>query len=786
MKIIIGTRGSKLALIQAEYVCNKLKKAYPEHQFELEIIKTKGDMIQDKSLNQIGNNGLFVKEIEDKILKNEVQIGVHSLKDLPAVLPEGLMLTKAWNREDPRDVLVLREKKTLEELPPHAIIGTGSMRRAFQLLKIRPDLQIVDIRGNVDTRIRKMEEQKIDGIVLAAAGLHRLGMKEKITQYLEPEQMISAPGQGILALEVLNRNTELIKMLDALCDEVANETGKAERVFLSEMGADCHVPIGAICIKTEEWYQLKAVFGNEDGSKMAYTVVTGENPEEIAKTAACRIRKQMAGTVYLVGGGPGDEGLITVKGLRLLKEADCIIYDRLSSPELLSHAKSGCEKIYVGKANHHHTMIQEDINRLLVEKAMRYHKVVRLKGGDVYVFGRGAEEALFLHESGIQYEIVPGISSSIAGLAYAGIPITHRGIAAGFHVVTAHSKNDELADIDFNAMARSQDTCVFMMGLSKVNEIAEHLLKAGKNPKTGAAVISCATTVSQQVCQSDLEHIGKEIQKSNLPSPALIVVGDVVNLRNQLNWIEERPLFGKKYLVPRIGSNPSLLEEKLCNYGAYVRGLKVGEIVSIVCPIEKEELQKVNWIIFTSKNGVNAFFTNLQAAKLDSRCLANAKIAVIGSETENYLKRYGLHADLIPEEFHSDALCEVLLEKVVKTDMVWYPKAVNADDTIGRKLRGSCDFTEILVYENRSIEHITIDQEFVNIYDGVFFTCESSVKRVIELLNGVIPDRWKESGTVISIGPKCSAALKNYGINHFVQADQMTYDAMVEKVLEKH
>ena len=213
MKYIIGSRGSRLALIQTKYVQEKLAKAYPEHTFEIQIIKTKGDKIQNKPLDKIGGKGLFVKEIEEKIISGEIHMGVHSMKDMPSTPAKGLVFTKVWKREDPRDVLILRTAKHLSELREDAVIATGSKRRAFQLLKLRPDLQIINIRGNVDTRLRKMEEQQLDGIVLAAAGLKRLGMEDVITQYLAPEDMISAPAQGALALEVREDQKELQKML---------------------------------------------------------------------------------------------------------------------------------------------------------------------------------------------------------------------------------------------------------------------------------------------------------------------------------------------------------------------------------------------------------------------------------------------------------------------------------------------------------------------------------------------------------------------------------------------
>lgn len=294
MNYKIGTRGSKLALVQANYVCKRLQEQYPQHSFEIKVIQTQGDKIQNKPLNQIGTKGVFVKEIEEQILADEVQIGVHSMKDMPAQPAEGLLFTKAWKREDPRDVLILREKKSFAELPEGAVIGTGSMRRKVQLLRMRSDIRVVDIRGNVDTRLRKMEEQKLDGIVLAAAGLHRLGLEHLITQYFTTEEMISAPAQGILALEISKKRGELKEMLDALSEEETEVEAAAERGFLTEIGGDCHVPVGASCMRNEDGtLTLAAMFGDESGEKTAYTTVVGINPQALVKEAALEIRKQM-------------------------------------------------------------------------------------------------------------------------------------------------------------------------------------------------------------------------------------------------------------------------------------------------------------------------------------------------------------------------------------------------------------------------------------------------------------------------------------------------------------
>ncbi len=777
MKYIIGTRGSKLALAQAEYVRRRLEGAYPEKEFEIRTIKTKGDIVLDKPLHEIGDKGVFVKEIEEKIRSGEVHIGVHSMKDVPSRPASGLMFTRAWKREDPRDVLILREKKALKELPEGAVIGTGSKRRELQLKRIRPDLKVVNIRGNVDTRLRKMKEEQLDGIILAAAGLHRLGMSGQITCYLEVEEMISAPAQGILALEIKEGETALREMLDALSDEETNRAAEAERGFLQEIGGDCHVPVGAVCRKrTDGLYQLDAMFGDGTGSRQAYVTVCGEQSGSLAEEAAVKIRRQMAGTVYLVGAGPGDPGLITVKGQQVLREADCIIYDRLSSPELLKERKPGCELIYVGKEDHRHTIKQEDLNQLLVEKSMRYEKTVRLKGGDVYVFGRGGEEGLYLAEKGVPFEVIPGISSAIAGLAYAGIPITQRGMALGFHVVSAHNRRDELAEIDFEAMAGGKETCVFLMGLSKVEEITSHLLEAGMSPETEAAVISCATTPEQRTCTADLAHIAEAVRNAGLVSPAIIVVGQVVSLRSQLNFFEDRTLYGKRYLVPKIGEKPTALKELLSRQGAAVDEIQVGAIMDPGREFSMEELKQIDWLVFTSKNGVEAFFKGFAESRLDVRCLSGCRIAAIGGGTAELLRNYGLYADLIPDAFQSDALAEALKKQVRPEERVWYLKAGNADVHLKKVLEGCCRFEEIVVYENRAVVPELKKLREPEEYDGILFTCASSAERFL----GAVGEAWKQCIRAYSIGPKTTAELKACGVEHIQEAERTTYEGLAE------
>lgn len=775
MKYIIGTRGSKLALTQAEYVCGRLKDAYPKEEFEIQVVKTRGDLILDKPLHEIGDKGVFVKEIEEKLLSGEIQLGVHSMKDMPAAPAPGLVFTRAWEREDPRDALILREKKSLAELPQGAVIGTGSKRREFQLKRLRPDLKVVGIRGNVDTRLRKMEEEKLDGIVLAAAGLHRLSMEDKITEYLEPGEMISAPAQGILALEIREGEEKLRAMLDALSDGQTALAAKAERSFLQQMGGSCHLPVGAVLTSDgDKGFKLLAMFGNETGTRQAYAAVSGSDPEELARAAAKEVRRQLAGTVVLVGAGPGDPGLITVKGLQEIREADCIVYDRLASPELLEEAKPGCEKIYVGKASSNHTMKQGEINQLLVQKSMEHRKTVRLKGGDVYVFGRGGEEGLFLKEHGVPFEVVPGISSALAGPAYGGIPITHRGKALGFHVVTAHDRNDELADLNFQAMANSKETCVFLMGLSKVGEIADKLKGAGMPGSTKAAVISHATTPSQKTCVSDLDHLAAKVAQAGLSSPALIVVGEVVSLRSGLNFFENRLLSGKRYVIPKIGQKPTRLKELLQKQGAIVDEVQVGEIANTKNIPQIKEFQAGDWLVFTSKNGVEAFFENFQGQGMDIRSLGGCKVAAIGSKTAKLLASYGIYPDLVPKEFHSDAFAETLRERLAGSERVWYFKGGNADSHLKEALEACCSFEEVVVYENHPVEPEMELLKPMESYDGVAFTCASSAKRFMDAMG--------QQGLckIYSIGPKTTAFLKANGIGPVLEASQCTYEGLVE------
>ena len=495
------------------------------------------------------------------------------------------------------------------------------------------------------------------------------------------------------------------------------------------------------------------------------------------------------GKVVLVGAGPGNVELLTLEGKKQIQQADCIVYDRLASPDILEFAGKDCEFIFVGKENHHHTMKQEDINCLLAQKAKQYSLVVRLKGGDPYVFGRGGEEGMYLSRRGIEVEVISGVSSVVAALASAGIPITHRGVAKGFQVITAHSKKDMPSEIDYSQLMDETVTLVFLMGLAHVREIAQGLLDAGRNENTPVAVIEKGTTPKQRKVVGNLLNIDRLVQEADLASPAIIVVGDVVRLADELDFFETRPLFGKRVLIPYIegfrfsfsGGVKGEWERSLTNMvktrGADVTSVKVGRIQPLSVAIEIPD-----WIVFTSANGIHTFMWNLAQQGKDVRMLGQTKIAVVGRKTEQSLKTFGLCADLVPEVQTAVGLAEALKDKVKKEDRVTFFGATGSGREMEEILSGACEFSIQEIYTNEACVEDSAEevkqgekkQEFPeSVYDATLFTSASTVHR--------LSARKKEGlGTVLSIGPSCSTALQEHRIINVQQAEKPSYESLLE------
>lgn len=503
--------------------------------------------------------------------------------------------------------------------------------------------------------------------------------------------------------------------------------------------------------------------------------------------------------IYLCGAGCGDTSLLTIKAKRCLEMADCILYDRLIDPSLLAYAKASCEMIYVGKRMSHHAVPQHQINSLLIEKGKLYKYVVRLKGGDPYVFGRGGEEALALYEAGLSFEIVPGIPSGIGGLAYAGIPVTHRDYAGGFRMISAHNKKDELADIDFAGMANTRDTLVFLMGLTSLTNIVEGLLQAGKAGTTPIALVSNASMKNQQTIVSTLQDM-LYVDRSMISSPAIIVVGEVVQLHDKLNFIEKKPLYQKRYALPLLNKSVSLVKDELEEAGASVVHFVCGRMKEHEHALSDIVLTDYQYLILTSRSAIDYFFSQLLRNGKDTRSLAHMKICVIGAQSAKHLKQYGVLADIVPDIADSEHLAELLKtiftnDTTQKDIQILLPKtaalkqttdvmACDTDieytqkDVLYEALQAYCHVHIVNLYETLAVEY-TLDEQPL---DGILFSCSFMVHEVMKKVKN-----WSgyQDIPMYSIGHKTSESLRAYGIKTIIELPQARMSAFVEEIIKE-
>lgn len=413
--------------------------------------------------------------------------------------------------------------------------------------------------------------------------------------------------------------------------------------------------------------------------------------KKISKKTAGKRTPSTEGVCYLVGAGPGDPGLLTLRGLECLQRADVVIYDYLANPELLRHVPATAECIYAGKTAGRHAMKQEETNALLLRHTREGKRVVRLKGGDPCVFGRGGEEAAELAASGLRFEIVPGVSSVIGGLAYAGIPITHRESNAMFTVFTGHVvEGKKPAGVDFAAIAKAPGTKVMLMGVESLPVITGELLSHGMSSSTPAALVRWATTGRHATLVGTLGTIAALAAEKEFEAPAIAVFGDVVNLRETLNWFESRPLFGRRIAVTRTRQQAGGLLSQLRDMGADAYELPT---IRIKPPADKTafmealaDVRTYDWIVFTSPNGVEAFFNAFLAAHEDARDLGGARIAVIGNGTASKVREYRYAVDLIPEEFVAESLLKSFKELDVEHLKMLLPRAAGAREMLAVEL----------------------------------------------------------------------------------------------------
>lgn len=481
-------------------------------------------------------------------------------------------------------------------------------------------------------------------------------------------------------------------------------------------------------------------------------------------------------TVYLVGAGPGDPGLLTVRGAELLGRADVVVYDRLVAPALLELVPPSAELVYVGKEPGRAVLEQPAIDALLVDRGGRAEVVVRLKGGDPFVFGRGGEEAEALAAAGVAFEVVPGITSAIGALTYAGIPITHRGVSTHFTVVTGHEDPSKGAsDVDWSALARAGGTLVILMGAGRIGELAQKLVDGGRPPDTPVAAIRSGTRNTQQTVRATLATIGNE----DVRPPSAIVVGDVARL--DLTWFESRPLFGRSVVVTRAREQASELRQRLEALGAEVIELPVISIERLTVGVPS--LDDYDWIVFTSANGVDAFFDDgLFPRGLDARAFAGARVAAIGSGTAGALAARGLRPDLVPEHFVAESLLDAFPAPGAVGARVLLPRAEQARDVLvtGLAERGyTVDVLPVYRTVMASPDPGALDRVRAGAVDALTFTSSSTVTNFCSIV-GELPE---PQPLVVSIGPVTSKTAVENGLRVDAEADEHTIDGVVATLL---
>ena len=773
--IKIGSRGSLLALIQAELV----KEILQEEGLDVKIIKisTKGDRIRDRKIDQINSKGVFVKEIEQALLEKKIDIAVHSLKDMPSNIDEKLIFAPALKAEDPRDVFVGKDiLKKMDDLN-NALVGTGSNRRICQGRNYFLNIKFRPIRGNVETRIGKIEKENLDGVILAKAGLIRAGLDKKINFDLDPHIFVPSPCQGILGIEIRKEDENLFEIFKKHSHRNSQIRMESERAFQKELGADCSTPMGIFTEIDNEKITLTGAFAFSKNEKMIYERVSGKISDRIklGKNLAKKLKRKSYKKIILAGAGIGPADNITIAVKKALDQADVIIYDRLLNQEILEPYKNK-DLYYVGKSMGDHVLSQDEINKLMVDLAKSGKKVVRLKGGDPYVFGRGSEEALFIKENGLEFETLPGLTSGIVCLNTAGIPPTHRDISTSISFITGHRSKNK--NEDFKKYAKLPGSLVFYMGLKNLPNIIKDLIDGGMKKDKKIAIISNGSSPKQKVYTSTIEKVLEEIDLEKIKRPAIIVISDTIGLREYLNYFENKN-FGRKIALTRDYESGIKDKKKLEVMGFDVKIIPTIKIVEKNLDILEEKFKdfSYDYLVFTSKNAVKIFFDNL-IENHDIRDIGKVKIVAIGEKTKKEIEKYNLKVDIVPRNFVGENLLDEMGKYVKKDDKIFFPhsnlsrkKIIDGLDNIGI-------LDEVEIYDNIKEEKLDRDFDF----DEIIFTSSSCVNNFVEIYGKEALNNKK----IYSIGQITTKTIENHGLEVYKESKKQSMDFLMEKIGENH
>ena len=499
------------------------------------------------------------------------------------------------------------------------------------------------------------------------------------------------------------------------------------------------------------------------------------------------------GKVYLVGAGPGDPGLLTIKAKKCIEQADVVIYDYLANRVFLDYADERAELIYVGKKGSCHTMGQEDITCLIVDKSRNGLTVVRLKGGDPFIFGRGGEEALELSKAGISFEVVPGVTSAIAVPAYAGIPLTHRDYTATVAFITGHEDpaKDE-SNIAWEKLATGVGTLVFLMGVGNLPKITAKLMENGRSTDTPIAVIHRGTVPKQKTVEGTLENINERVRKEKIKPPAIIVVGDVVKLGKKLNWFEQRPLFGRRIVVTRAREQASEFLSNLSDLGAECIEFPSIEIASPeswdALDQAIKSLEEYQWLLFTSINGAEYFLKRLAVLGKDVRDLKGIKIGAIGPKTAQVLGRMGINPDLMPDEYRAEAVVECFKDYGVKGTKILLPRAAKAREILPEELiKSGAEVDVVAAYQTIRPDQDRgriIDMMKKSEIDMVTFTSSSTVSNFIDMFDAGQLQEWMEKVAVACIGPITANTAKENGLSVSLMPSEYTIENLSRAIVQ--
>ncbi len=667
LKIKVGSRSSKLAILQVEEILLLLKKKGLAVSFEHVQYKTTGDVDKQTALTLTNDDNFFTDTIDQALLRKEIDVAIHSAKDLPQKLAEGLSIFALTESIDDTDAFV--GKTQFESLKSGSKVGTSSLIRQKSIKELNPSLLTIDIRGTIEERLQLVEKDTCDGIIVATAALKRLKLAHLIKNIM-PWEATALQGQ----LAVVGRSGDLI---------------------------------------------LKKSFSKID------------------------VRPKY-GAVYLIGAGPGDPELITQKGIKILQKADCVFYDFLTDKSLLQHAKKA-EKIYAGKRKGDHALSQEKLSRMLKEKALKGKMVVRLKGGDPLIFGRGADEIQYLKSYHIPVYVVPGVSSATAIASNLNIPLTARGLSSSVAFLSGHEE-DETPGSTKLLKIPDVDTIIFLMGLTKLPMITKSLLAKGWAATTPVIIISKGTRPDETIVTGQLENIEQLSAQANLSAPALIIVGETVN------FYEPRT---KNILYT--GTNPQKYQSlgNLIDFPMIkIKGLNLS--TKIKSKLIKDT-ETADMVLITSRFGVHYYFNILKEKKFDIDRLKNKKFIVIGKDTAQALREAGVEPSLISQGEYSKSLAEELKKNLsLKGKKIIFPRSSLSNPYLKKNLqKNGAKITEYKIYDNVMPPKKPLPKEGIQ---EVIFTSPSTVKNFLKSY-GTIPSSWK----IIAKGPVTLNALKKSG-----------------------